>query len=381
MFCTLTVVGSAMAAMLTAHTALNLRVLRRPPGADCPPPGDRISLLLPLRDEADRVEPCLRALLSVLDDLDPVGGGSRAELVICDDGSTDGTAELVTELTETDQRVRLLHGKPLPAQWLGKPYACAQLAAAANSASTVLVFVDADVILTPDAVRRAISLMRASGLDLVCPYPRQQVTGVAQRLVQPLLQWSWATTLPLRRAERSSRPSLAAANGQFLLVDRAVYDRAGGHGAVRGEVLEDIALLRAVKAVGGHGGVVDGTDIATCSMYPDAASMVAGYTKSLGTAFGPPPAAAAVSALLGLAYVVPALAMLTGSGVGAAGYLAGVTGRILVARRTDGRVWPDCLAHPVSIVAFTALLAKSARARRRGTASWRGRPVTPAPSP
>lgn len=372
--------GSLAAAVLTVHTAVNLRLLRRPPAAaDCPPTTERVSLLLPLRDEAGRVGPCLRALLSVLDEQTGPGGRSRAELVICDDGSTDGTAAVVTALTGTDDRVRLFTGAALPAGWLGKAHACAQLAAAADPASSVLAFLDADVVLTRDAVTRSVALLRGSGLDLLCPYPRQVVRGAAQRLVQPLLQWSWATTLPLRLAERSARASLSAANGQFLLVDRRRYDRAGGHGAVRADVLEDIALLRAVKAVGGHGGVADGTAVATCAMYPDAASMVAGYTKSLWSALGPPPAAAAVAGVLALAYVAPALAMIAGSPVGAAGYAAGVAGRVLVARRTGGRSLPDTLAHPVSVLAFTALLVRSWRARARGTVSWRGRPVVVGP--
>lgn len=372
--------GSLVATVLTAHTAVNLRRLRRPPAAaDCPPATERVSLLLPVRDEADRVGPCLRALLSVLDELTGPSGESLAELVICDDGSTDATVAVVAAIAGSDERVRLFTGAGLPPGWLGKAHACAQLAVAADPASSVLVFLDADVVLARDAVRRSVALLRGSGLDLLCPYPRQVVHGAAQRLVQPLLQWSWATTLPLRLAERSPRASLSAANGQFLLVDRGLYDRAGGHGAVRGDVLEDIALLRAVKAVGGHGGVADGTAVATCAMYPDAASMVAGYTKSLWSAFGPPPAAAAVAGLLVLAYVVPALAMLTGSRVGVAGYAAGVAGRVLVARRTGGRSLPDCIGHPLSVLAFTGLLARSWQARARGTATWRGRPVVVGP--
>lgn len=370
--------GSLLATAFSVHSLVNLRQLRRPPPADdCPSPQEFVSLLLPVRDEAARVAPCLTALLATVDDYGRAG--SEAEVVVCDDGSTDGTAAVVRRCAGDDPRVRLITGAALPAGWLGKPHACAQLAAAADPRATVLVFVDADVVLAADALRRSVALLRSASLDLVCPYPRQVVVGPLQRLVQPLLQWSWATTLPLRLAERSPRPSLAAANGQFLLVDRAVHDRAGGHGAVRGEVLEDLALLRAVKAVGGHGGVVDGTGVATCAMYDDAASMVAGYTKSLWAAFGPPPAAAAVGAVLLLAYVVPALGMLAGNPVGALGYAAGVGGRVAVARRTGGRPLPDALAHPLSVLAFVGLVARSWQARRAGTLSWRGRPVVVPP--
>jgi len=375
--------GTVLAAALTVHTVLNLRFLRRPPPVrDSPGSQPVVAVLLPLRDEASRVAPCLAALLAAMDRYEehgsPAGPRRRlVELVVCDDGSTDDTVGVVRRAVGGDPRVRLLTGAALPVGWLGKPHACAQLAVAADLRAEVLVFLDADVVLAPDALVRSVALLATTGLDLVCPYPRQVVVGVVQRLVQPLLQWSWATTLPLRLAERSPRPSLGAANGQLLVVDRGVYDRAGGHGAVRGAVLEDLALLRAVKAVGGHGGVVDGTDLASCAMYDDAAELVAGYTKSLWAAFGPPPAAAALSAVLVVAYVLPAAAMLAGSPVGALGYAAGAAGRLAVARRTGGRL-ADCLAHPLSVLALTALLARSWQARRAGTLTWRGRPVVAA---
>ncbi len=400
--------GTVLAAALTVHTVLNLRVLRRPPAVgDCPASQPVLAVLLPLRDEATRVEPCLTALLTAMDRYEEHGSTATAtaaavpvavavaddtagpvrspaapgwrpvELVVCDDGSTDDTAGVVRRVVGGDPRVRILTGDPLPAGWLGKPHACAQLVRAADPRAEVLVFLDADVVLAPDALVRSVALLATTGLDLVCPYPRQVVVGVVQRLVQPLLQWSWATTLPLRLAERSPRPSLGAANGQLLVVDRGVYDRAGGHDAVRGAVLEDLALLRAVKAIGGYGGVVDGTEVATCAMYDDTAGLVAGYTKSLWAAFGPPPAAGALATVLLVAYVLPAAAMLAGSPVGALGYAAGVAGRLAVARRTGGRL-ADCLAHPLSVLALTALLGRSWQARRAGTLSWRGRPVVPA---
>lgn len=357
------------AAALTVHAALN--PLR--PAAAAGPLGERVSLLLPVRDEVSRVAPCLHALLAALDQC-----AGRAELVVLDDGSTDGTAEVVGAVVGADTRVRLLEGEPLAPGWLGKPHACAGLAAAADPRSTVLVFLDADVLLAPDAVLRAVVTLRGSGLDLISPYPRQTAVSAAERLVQPLLQWSWLTFLPLARAEVSRRPSLTAANGQFLVVDRAAYERAGGHAAVRQQVLEDVALARAVKAVGGRGGVVDGTELATCRMYDGWRALRDGYGKSLWAAFGSPAGAAATVGLQVLLYVAPALAAAHPAlrGPGLAAYAAGVAGRVVSARRTGGRAWPDPLAHPVSIALFGALVARSWREHRRGSLSWKGRPVT-----
>lgn len=363
--------GSLAAAGGAVHAAVNATLLRRPGPStedrspDRPP---RVSLLLPVRDEAHRVMPCLRSLLAQ----DPA---VVAEIVVLDDNSTDGTADLVRATAAGDPRVRLLTGATPPPGWLGKVYACAQLAAAADPRCDLLVFVDADVVLAPDAVAAAVDLLERHRLDLVSPYPRQEVGTAAERLVQPLLQWSWLTFLPLRLAERSSRPSLSAANGQFLVVRRGVYERAGGHGAVRAEVLEDLALLRAVKRVGGTGGVVDGSTLASCRMYEGWDDLREGYAKSLWSAFGSPAGAAAVQGLLVLCYVVPAVAALRGSKIGLAGYLAGVAGRAVAAAHTGGRVWPDVLAHPVSVGTLSWLTVHSWRRRRAGTLVWKSRRV------
>ena len=366
-------VGAALAVAGTAHAVWNLRRLRVPP-EDPPPVGEPVAVLLPVRDEAHRVEPALRSLLAQT-------GVRDLRVVVLDDGSSDGTADVVRRVAGGDPRLRLVTGAPLPEGWWGKPWACDQLAAAVwpvpgrPAPPTVLVFVDADVVLAPHAVGSAVTLLRWAGLDLVSPYPRQLAGSAAERLVQPLLQWSWLTTLPLRVAESSPRPSLAAANGQFLVVDAAAYRRAGGHAAVRAAMLEDVALLRAVKRSGGRGTVVDGTALATCRMYDGWADLRDGYAKSLWSAFGSPAGAAAVLAALVLAYVVPPAAALHGSRAGLVGTAAAVTGRVLVGRRVGSRVWPDAFAHPVSVLVFAGLTARSLRLRRRGTLTVRGRTV------
>jgi glycosyltransferase involved in cell wall biosynthesis len=189
--------------LLTGHTVVNALLLRRLPAGAAT--GERVAVLLPLRDEADRVTPCLAALLSQR-------GVPRLEIFVLDDGSTDGTAEVVRALA--CDRVRLLAGAPPPAGWLGKPHACHQLAEAAAGAD-VLSFVDADVVLRPDAIAAAVAGLRRAGGTLLSPYPRITGAGCARwnaprgRRWRPPAASGWSSTPPVTD-RRAGMPRSAA---------------------------------------------------------------------------------------------------------------------------------------------------------------------------
>ena len=365
-----TVAAAATGAALgAAHAALNGRLLRRP-AAHPPRPAELVSVCVPARDEATRITPCIASVLASRD--------VELELLVLDDRSTDATVEVVGHAAAGDARVTVLPGTPLSEGWLGKPHACAQLAAAARG--SVLVFLDADVVLAPCGLAATVALLRDGALDLVSPYPRQLADGAGPRLVQPLLQWSWLTFLPLRLAERMPFPSLSAGNGQLLAADAGAYARAGGHAAARGAVLEDVELARSFKRAGARVALADGTAIATCRMYEDWAHLRAGYAKSLWAAFGSPAGALAGVGLLSWLYVLPPVAAVVAgvrgrrrtAALGAAGYLAGVAGRVVAARRTGGRP-ADALAHPLSILVLAGLVTQSWRDRQAGRLTWKGR--------
>ena len=370
-----TQLGTALATVVSAHTFVNALLLRRP-RAIVPTQHERVRLLIPARDEAERIGPCLDAALAQT-------GVANLEIVVLDDGSTDSTSTVVERLIDSctatahGPSLRLIDGgdAPLPEGWLGKPWACERLRQAVDG--DVVVYIDADVCLEPHALASSVALLRESGLDLVSPYPRQLAVSFGERLVQPLLQWLWLSFLPLRLAERARPNSMAAANGQFLVMDAAALDRAGGFAAVRGEVLDDVALVRAFKRTGGRGVVVDGTHVATCRMYTDWSVLEAGYTKNLWAGTGSVGGAIGMGSMLALAYLVPPAAALGLLGrkarpTGLVGYLAGVAGRAVSARCTGGRV-SDSTMHPLSIAALLRLLALSWRAKRAGTIEWKGR--------
>lgn len=371
----LTRIGTVLASMVSAHTIMNAFLLRRP-RTIVPTQRERVRLLIPARNEAERISACLDAALAQT-------GVADFEIVVLDDGSTDATSTVVERLIDSRSAsmsgpsLRLIDGgdAPLPEGWLGKPWACERLRHAVDG--NVVVYIDADVRLEPHALASSVALLRESGLDLLSPYPRQLAVTFGERLVQPLLQWLWLSFLPLRLAERARPNSMAAANGQFLVMDAAALDRAGGFAAVRGEVLDDIALVRAFKRTGGRGVVVDGTHLAACRMYTDWSSLEAGYTKNLWAGTGSVGGAVGLGSMLALAYLVPVVAAvgLLGRGarrVGVVGYAAGVVGRLVSARCTGGRV-ADSPMHPLSIAVLLRLLGRSWQAKRAGTIEWKGR--------
>ncbi|MDP9118245.1 MAG: glycosyltransferase [Actinomycetota bacterium] len=356
-------IGTWIACAGAVHAALNAMLMRRAPQVLIRRSG--ISVLIPARDEQANIADCLAS----------VTGQGASEILVLDDASADSTLQIALRAAERDALIRVLTGAPLPPGWLGKPFACAQLAEAADASSDVLVFIDADVRLEPGALQRAVAVLDDLRLDLVSPHPRQCAESAAERLIQPLLQWSILTFLPLRLAQRCPSPALSAANGQFLVVRRERYQSCGGHGAIRNEILDDLALMRRVKAAGGSGALIDGTPLAHCRMYHGWRPLRDGYTKSLGQAAGSGAGWAVALALLAVAYLAPPLAALRGSRTGLLGVAAGVAGRLISARATGARPLTDAFAHPVSIVVLEYLVLRSRVMRRRGTATWKGRRV------
>ena len=361
--------GAAVLGFLQALR--NSRLLPHLNGPPAMPVGESVTVLVPARDEARTITSCVASLLDQQDI-------PELSVHVLDDASSDNTAELAIIAANGDPRFRLERGtgEP-PTGWLGKTWACHRLAQEATG--SVLVFVDADVQLSSSAVACAVTQLRERKLAFLSAWPRQQSETPLARLVQPLQQWSWLSTLPLDLAESGSDPRLAAANGQFLVIDAAAYRQAQGHASVQSEVLDDIELARSFKRAGHRTGLADASLVATCLMYRTDQELIAGYSKSLWRAFGTPRSGLAVAGTLVGIYVAPVLALRGRThdrALAVVSYAAGVASRIVAAQTTGGRVWPDVALHPVSIAAFAGLTITSIRRQRRGRNLWRGRPVS-----
>jgi len=254
----------------------NLRAWRRLGSYRAVSTFPRLSVLVPARNEEVSVEKCVRSLLAQ--------DYPDYEVLVLDDQSDDRTPSVLADLASAERRLQILRGEPPPPPWLGKHWACHQLARAAGS--DYLVFVDADTRLAPQTLRYAISATLAEGTDLLSVFPRQEVGSWSERLVVPVLQWSIFCFLPLALAYRLRVPGLVAASGQFMLFRREAYDAIGGHAAVRQDVLDDVALTRRVQANGLRWRLLDGGEHMRCRMYRDFHGVCEGFSKNLFALFG-----------------------------------------------------------------------------------------------
>lgn len=334
----------------------------------------RVSVLIPARNEAKNID---RAVRCALADRETVH-----EVVVYDDQSTDGTADVVLELAARDPRVRLLRGEPLPEGWIGKPHACHRLALVASG--EVLFFIDADTALQPDGILRVLSLLdpaRGAKADAVTAVPRQDVMTFAERLIVPLLLLTYTSWFPLALVSLSRDPRFLAANGQVLAVRRSAYDSIGGFESVRREVVDDMAFCRRLKVRGHQLVFADGFRIARCRMYTGAREVWEGFSKNLYEGIGATPfALLAVVVLYSSCFLLPYAALASGLAAnhrsllvgGAAGVACNVLLRALLGLRFAQPV-SGLLLHPLGILALLAIAFNSMRWSLRNRLSWRGR--------
>jgi len=264
---------------LLLNYLLNLKAFRLSgalPPLETPP---RISVLIPARNEEQRIRPCLGTLVN--------SNYPDFEILVLDDHSSDGTAEIVRQRSKGDSRVRLIRGKDLPAGWTGKAWACHQLAQEAKG--EFLVFVDADTRFSDITLAQAVNLAVRERADLLSLWPYLEAKSWSERLVIPFVHFFILLYLPHWMGGRS--PSLGAANGQFLLFRRTSYQTIGGHGAVAGHLVEDIALGRKMRSAGFRVLNRDGTNpghhiaLVRCRMYDNFCDLWDGFTKNLYPAF------------------------------------------------------------------------------------------------
>ena len=305
-------------------------------------------------------------------------------MIVVDDQSTDGTPEILGKLSERFPKLKVLATANLPRNWIGKNHAASIGAAAASG--DWLLFTDADTCHLAGSVRRALADAVDHDAVLVSYSPEQEMETFWERALIPFVYCRLATKFSFARVNDPVQPD-AAANGQFILVLRDVYEAVGGHASVAGEILEDVALARRVKSRG-HGIYFTAPiGVVRTRMYRSFAAMWEGWTKNLYPLVGGNVKSMLLEMLeacpiVEIALLLMVLALRLGGATGLmAAPLAGVAVGMLLSRGIFymGALYKNL--YPVSYVQYYfvgatlygAALAESWRRNTRGTIVWKGR--------
>lgn len=334
--------------------------------AGAPP---KLSVVIPARNEAGRVISCVRAALA-----QDYGGDAAMEVIVVDDGSDDGTGD---EARSVGGDVIVLTPRARPEGWAGKAWACQH--GAAQATGELLLFIDADVRLAPWAARAAAARLLSDDVDWLSLFGRWELGSLWERVLVPVVGWFIRGAVDLAEANAPTGPAERAfANGQFLLVRRSAYDAIDGHGAVRGEVLDDVRMAQALRRSGAPGRLLCAAGPSpafTVRLYESLGEIVRGYSKNLYEGMDRRPGVAVAAVVfIGLTTLAPwgllaAPPPWRWAGVALCALQLVFRWRL---ERLDGRPLAPLVAltHPVGNALFIGILLRSAFG---GPVQWKGR--------
>lgn len=324
----------------------------------------KVSVLVPARNEEASVGKLLKGILAQDYPL--------WEAIICNDHSSDNTEEVLNWFSGEDERIRWFLGEKLPEGWLGKNYACYQLAQRATG--EYLLFLDADVELSPDAISKAVYYFEEKDLTLLSLFPQQKMHSLGEWSVVPVMNWILQSLLPMILARLSSYASLSAANGQFMMFDGENYRHYQWHSRVRNQNVEDIHLARMIKAEGLKMAVLLGDEDVYCRMYHHLKEGIVGFSRNIHEYFG-----GKRTLMLGFWAIVffgPLIVWATLGWKFLLFFAAMVmVNRILVAIAARQNIIGSVFLHPLQMLGFTAIVFYNIFSRTKKNTTWKGRKI------
>jgi glycosyltransferase involved in cell wall biosynthesis len=324
-----------------------------------------VSVIVPARNEEASLGACLESLLAQT--------GVSFEVIVVDDASTDRTREIAQSFPS----VRVVEAGPLSSGWTGKNNAVT--AGARVARGDWLLFTDADTVHKPASLARAVAEAQKHGAALLSYSPEQEVHGFWEKAVMPVIFAELAATYSPSRVSDRASPA-AAANGQYILVSRDAYEAVGGHAAIAGSLLEDVALARAVKTSGRKIFFRYGGDAVRARMYRSFAQLREGWTKNLALLF-PGPIRLAVLRLVEFLLVLASAGIVVREALAGRPFpeMAAAVVFLLVGASFVTRIgrahFPARLTAPslLGLPVFSYLLLCSAISHGRGDIAWKGR--------
>lgn len=324
----------------------------------------KVSLLIPARNE----EAVLGRLLESLEKLDY----PDYEVIVCDDHSSDNTEEILNWFAGENDHFHWFLGAKLPDDWLGKNFACHQLAEKASG--NYLVFLDADVELSTDAISKAVAFFQEKKLALLTVFPHQKMKSFPGKITVPVMNWILQSLLPMILVQKTKFPSLSAANGQFMMFETENYRLNQWHSKVRTEHVEDIRLARMIKSEGLEMAVLLGDNDIFCSMYSHLDEAILGFSRNIHEYFG-----GSWLVLMAFWLLIFSGPFIVWIGLGMpfliVFILLVIANRLLVAWASRQNSFGSVLLHPLQMISFTSVVFYSIYRRFRKDTEWKGRRI------
>lgn len=328
-----------------------------------------VSVIVPARNEEASLSLCLNSLITQT--------GISFEIIVVDDHSTDRTREIASSLSHSPARIHVIEAGGLRPGWTGKNNAATAGAKIARGAW--LLFTDADTVHLPGSLKRSIDEAERQHAALLSYSPEQIVKSFCEKAIMPVIFADLATSF---RPSQVSDPNsaAAAANGQYILISREAYDAVGGHAAIAANLLEDVALARAVKKSGRKIFFRFGGDAVRTRMYRSFSQLREGWTKNLVLLFPSPARLAALRAiefvLIIASFTISVATILRGHSrpAFAAGLVCVTLYTLFLTRIRRAHFSGDAnLLALFGLPLFSYLLLHSARAHAKGNVAWKGR--------
>lgn len=346
---------------------------------DSPSSADAISVLIPARNEEKNIRSALEAVLASRD--------ASFEVIVLDDHSTDRTGAIVEAISRRDARVRLESAPPLPDGWCGKQHACHVLAGRARN--PLLVFIDADVRLSPDALARMSGFLRTRReIALASGVPHQQLGTFSERLLLPLIHFVLLGYLPMCLMRWTGMAGFSAGCGQLFIARAGAYHATGGHAMIRATLHDGVKLPRLFRRAGFRTDLFDATDIASCRMYQTNAETWRGLGKNATEGLGSLGTIMPMTIFLFGGSVLPMLLLMLGPWLNPTALWLALAAALLSYLPRLVAVWRfrqspgGALLHPFGVLALLAIQWVALVRQCRGRPSeWKGRQYGAAPVP
>ncbi len=334
-----------------------------------------VSILIPARNE----EKNIGNLLDRLYEQDY----QNLEIIVLDDNSDDRTSSITREKMKRDSRIQLIHNDHLPEGWTGKNNACSLLSE--NAGGDYFLFLDADISIKENIISEMIQYMKLKNLVLVSIFPKQLMGSFGERITVPNMNWILLSLLPLYMVRISKRPSLSAANGQFMLFNAEIYRKIKPHEMVKTSLVEDIEMMRKIKKMRPdenrrkslrnryRTAVLTGDKRIECKMYDSFSDAIHGFSKNVLHYFGN-------SLIWTLTFIfltgpVIIFTLIYSLKLTLLYLITGILVRIFISLCSKQNLVYNILFAPLQQLSFYFMVYKAVRIKFAGSYIWKGRRI------